>query len=298
MTKKKMVPVVYLKGHNEPVEGLAFSSDSRYALSGGQDMILWGIQAKEVLKIFQGHKANIWSCAFSPDDQFALSGSVDETIKLWDISTGKEIRTLKGHRSWVKKAIFSNDGKQIASISWNGTMTIWSTNTGEQVHVSKFKNKICDIAYSNGGQCIAVGNCEGELTLLDLISKEIIWVNKFYDGGGVHVSFSPRINRAVLTSGASEIVILIEFPSGKILEKFKLDDYGADGGIGFNSDGNKIYVTTNFTIQTWDIVNAKLLKSITTGEGDLIENAAFSPDDHWALTGNAYKELILWDLTI
>jgi len=51
-----------------------------------------------------GHSAAAVSIAFSPDSRFALSGSDDQTMKLWEISTGREIRTFKGINSRVTAA--------------------------------------------------------------------------------------------------------------------------------------------------------------------------------------------------
>jgi WD40 repeat protein len=300
MLEEKIVPVDYLKGHTDAVEGLAFSSDSRFALSGGQDkiMILWDIQAKEILKIFRGHQSNVWSCAFSPDDRFALSGSGDKTIKLWDISTGNLVRTFRGHGSWVMTAIFSRDGKWIYSGSYDGTVRIWSTATGEQIHLFKLNGEIGNITSSNDDNYIFASNYKSELFLLDTTSGEILWGNKFYEEpGGINGLFLSKFNHAIITSDKGP-VILIEIPNGNILWKIKLDDFGDAFEIWLSSDGNKMFVTSNFSIETWDIVNFKLLKSVTTQDDALIESAAFSPDDHWALTGNYIPELILWDLTI
>jgi WD40 repeat protein len=56
--------------------------------------MVWNVKSGEKLFTIEGHKFDIDGLAFTRDDRFLLTGSVDTTIKFWDMKTGREARTL------------------------------------------------------------------------------------------------------------------------------------------------------------------------------------------------------------
>lgn len=57
--------------------------------------VVWNVETGEKLFTFEGHKFDIDGLIFTRDDRFLLTGSVDTTIKFWDMKTGENSRTLK-----------------------------------------------------------------------------------------------------------------------------------------------------------------------------------------------------------
>lgn len=56
--------------------------------------IVWDATTGEKLFTFEGHKFDLDGLVFTRDDRFLLTGSVDTTIKFWEMKTGREARTL------------------------------------------------------------------------------------------------------------------------------------------------------------------------------------------------------------
>lgn len=56
--------------------------------------IVWNAQTGEKLFTLEGHKFDINGLVFTRDDRFLLTGSVDRTIKFWDMKTGREARSI------------------------------------------------------------------------------------------------------------------------------------------------------------------------------------------------------------
>lgn len=57
--------------------------------------VVWNVGTGEKLFTLEGHKFDIDGLIFTHDDRFLLTGSVDTTIKFWDMKTGENARTLK-----------------------------------------------------------------------------------------------------------------------------------------------------------------------------------------------------------
>jgi WD40 repeat protein len=56
--------------------------------------IVWNAKTGEKLFTLEGQKWDIDGLVFTRDDRFLLTGSVDTTIRFWDMKTGKVARTL------------------------------------------------------------------------------------------------------------------------------------------------------------------------------------------------------------
>lgn len=56
--------------------------------------IVWNAQTGKQLFALSGHKVDVNGLVFTRDNRFLLTGSVDRTIKFWDMRTGREVRTI------------------------------------------------------------------------------------------------------------------------------------------------------------------------------------------------------------
>jgi WD40 repeat protein len=63
----------------------------------------------------KGHDESVNLVLFSSDGRYLASGSDDKTIKLWNVDSKREITTLKGHKDYVRAIAFSPDCKYLAS---------------------------------------------------------------------------------------------------------------------------------------------------------------------------------------
>lgn len=56
--------------------------------------LVWNVKTGEKLFTLEGHKFDIDGLVFTRDDRFLLTGSVDMTINFWDMKTGQKTRTF------------------------------------------------------------------------------------------------------------------------------------------------------------------------------------------------------------
>jgi len=56
--------------------------------------IVWEVKTGRQLFALEGHKFDVDGLVFTRDDRYLLTGSVDQTIKFWDMKTGQPVRTI------------------------------------------------------------------------------------------------------------------------------------------------------------------------------------------------------------
>ncbi len=95
-------------------------------VSAGNDIHIYDINTKALLKTFSGHLNEVLSIAISQDNLYFASGGSDNTIRIWDIQRGTLINTLTGHKSCVNSVVISQDKQWLASVSDDKTLRIWN----------------------------------------------------------------------------------------------------------------------------------------------------------------------------
>lgn len=116
--------------HPDLEEALAFSSDGRFLLSGGDKARLWDVVAGKATDRILPHPDKVLAVSFSRDGQVVLTGGSDKTVRLWDAATGRQLGEAVQHSSAVKAVAFSLDDRTILSATENGIIHRWDRDTG------------------------------------------------------------------------------------------------------------------------------------------------------------------------
>jgi hypothetical protein len=130
-----------LTGHEDRVNGAAFSPDSRRLASCSRDRTvrLWPIDPLSLpspagdggegevreCRVLHGHTDEVYAAAFHPDGTRLATAGSDRAILLWDVARGEEVARLQGHTSYVWSLAFSPDGATLASGSGDFTVRLW-----------------------------------------------------------------------------------------------------------------------------------------------------------------------------
>lgn len=158
--------------HSDKINSVAFSPDSRYALTGSRDytLKLWDIAAGKEVMTFEGHTTYVDAVAFSPDGRYALSRGGDN--RLWDVSTGKEIETLQPKENrpiQMDLMTFSQDGRYVFSVSnYTHNLTLWDFTTRKEIASIGAGQPIHSIALSSDGRLALTGHKGNKIKIWDV----------------------------------------------------------------------------------------------------------------------------------
>ena len=160
-------------GHTNTVKALAFSSNSRRALSAGDDraVCLWDLQDGREHRRLTGHKGDVNGVAFTPDARFAISGSRDQTIRYWDLNAGRELPRFSRQKGMVLSVAVSPDGRFALSGNFDTTMRLWDLDSGRELRrFQGHKQMIAAIAFTPDGRRVLSGSHDQTVRLWDVES--------------------------------------------------------------------------------------------------------------------------------
>ena len=85
--------------------------------------------------MLRGHDESVESVAFSTDSLQLVTASRDGTARLWLVASGQQIKVLHSPDGWYSSAAFSPDGRRVATASADGSATLWDTSSGTAILV-------------------------------------------------------------------------------------------------------------------------------------------------------------------
>jgi WD40 repeat protein len=221
-------------GHTDVVNALAFTSDSKYLVSGSNDgqIKVWTVsnstQFENILSIPVGGAINNLALnAMNRDVAVAVEGKTD--IVVYSL-TGLERNAVKmtprnwrKHRGTVNKLTYSADGTYLSSSSSNNELFLWRAD-GSLVKDFSVEKPITAIAFSNDAKILAALDETGKG-----ISYSLPGGNKFSDFNGHDntvfcAAFSPLENGSyvVASAGGNNNEIYLWNPiNGKSIRKIR-----------------------------------------------------------------------------
>jgi WD40 repeat protein len=117
-----------LKGHSQPVQAIAFSTDGKFLATGGLDrtLLLYQMDALDQDPIaLKAPPGGVSSIAFGPNENLAAGGQ-NGLIYLWRKSTPKDTaQPLYGHAAQVSRLEFSPSGEDLYSGGQDGQVIWW-----------------------------------------------------------------------------------------------------------------------------------------------------------------------------
>lgn len=146
-----------IRDTSDPCRSLAFSPNGRILASSSDSRVaLIDISSRQVVHILDHQDVN--SIAFYDDGNSVLTAGDDRLIKVWETHTGEMQTTLSGHTGRVTRIDVCPAGRTLASVADDWTVRFWDLQTCQELAIlPKLFRCPCSLAFSDDGQCLAVG---------------------------------------------------------------------------------------------------------------------------------------------
>lgn len=104
---------------------------------------IWDLQARRETHRIPAHQQWVETLAFSPDSKLLASGGVEELVRFWDVGSGREALPRIGHRSFVRALAVAPDGKTAFTGGYDGSVRRWDLATGKEIAlIARLSNPI------------------------------------------------------------------------------------------------------------------------------------------------------------
>ncbi|MDZ8240473.1 MAG: hypothetical protein RMZ69_25535 [Nostoc sp. ChiQUE01a] len=287
-----------LRGHEQEVNCVAFSSDGNFIASGSSDstVCLWNIIGNPTAQFLCGHEQEVNCVAFSPDSKFIVSGSIDGILCLWDLQANLIIQPWQGHEEGIISVAFSSNGDRIISVDFDGTVCLWDLEGNAITQPWRgHKEGVISVAFSPNGDG-ASGDGYNSSAVVALASptaeKSPIFLpppHPHSDGcanpGGVRI----------ITVGFDGTVCLWDL-QGNLITQAWHEHEAKIICVAFSPDRKFIVSgSSDSTVRLWDIQGNPIGQPWRGHEGH-VNSVAFSPDGKFIVSGSCDRTIRLWDI--
>jgi WD40 repeat protein len=293
---------VTLTGHNNRVDGLAFSPDGTRLASGSFDgfIRIWDTNTGHVLLSLTGHEDPVRTVAFTPDGHRLASCGDGKTVRIWDAATGRQLLCLTGHSDSVYAVAFSPDGGTLATGSADETVKLWDAASGREINTLRgHQGAVKDILFSPDGRLLITAGWDKVVKLWDRQTSAEIATLAGHTRAVMSIALSP--DGALLASSSGDDadcgtgeVIVWEMGSRQPRHTLR-GQKGTITRVAFSPDGQRLAgAAWDRTVKLWEPHTGREVLTLQAHD-DRVANLAFSPDGRVLATGAWDGTIKLWE---
>jgi hypothetical protein len=274
---------------------LAFSSDSRRALSAANDVLrVWDAEKEKVAQGIRVHGGAITCAAFTPDGRRCVVGGNDKILRLWDVDSAEERAVFEGHTGPVLCLAISTDGERLLSGSEDRTIRLWRLDgSKEPVSLTGNTGAVTAIVFAAEGRQALSWSRDRSLRFWDLEKGRELRrrTAELWEGPSATLSSDGQFSLAV--EGDRVRVAAVE--GGRTPRSFLVQP-GPITCLALSADNHRLLAgSEDGAVHLFDVDSGN---EICRGLGHKrsVTCAALSPDGRRALTSSGDQTTRLWKL--
>ena len=295
-----------IAGHQDWIETIVFSTDSRLALTCSWDYTarVWDLTSSPITsRLLEGHTGPVDVGAFSSDGRYALTGSSDHTARLWDLSQAPiTSQILAEHEERITSVGFSHDERFALTGSDDKRVIMWDLWKAAHGHITTPYARLVSLGYTTFP-------CDSPRRIM--LSKErdcALW--NFSDPDRIvqyplvgHTKKLEAIacskdKRFVLTAAADKTVCLWDLTQNQARRQLLVGHADSVSSVAFSPNG-RFALTGSYdkTARLWDLSQSPITSQELPGHSDRVTTVAFSPDGRFAFTGSGDQMVRIWQIS-
>ncbi len=314
-----------LNGHDDDIQAVAFSPDSRWLATGSDDGTarLWDLQAAEGPNAascqMPGRDTSkaIRAIAFSGDSRWLVTGGADGTPRLWDLGTPDPCASpidLPGHTGSVLAVALSADNRWIATGSSDNAVRVWdvwawskpgsTAPRSAPTVLTGHTDSVTRLAFSPDSHWLASGSEDASVRLWDMTADPISLTHILPGNEEAVLSLAFSHTGDWLASGGFDQTVRlwnVTFPDPRLASIVLHGHTDQVSAIAFTSDDRWLISTgRDTTTRMWDITarDPEIASVVLRGHEEWIRSAAVSSDNRWLITGSEDGTARLRGITI
>jgi len=301
-------------GHTALIRGLAFTPDSKFIVSAGEDKVIrvWDWRKGVTVRTIRGqsepgNEGKIYAVALSPDGRWlAVGGWMHPEcagrcgdIRLYNFASGELKALLEGHRNKVLGLAFSPDSRKLISGGGDFNAIIWDVGEAKPLRrLEGHRGDIYAVGFTPDGLRAVTGSEDNTLRLWQVADGALLKEMTGHREKIFSLAVSPR-DGSIASGGDSGEIRLWDGKTGASLKVLTQQDYSV-ASLRFSPDGRLLLSTCGYegcelTQRIYDVSSGKELTAYTKHDNSVIASA-FSPNGGLVATGGGDPFSIqVWD---
>jgi WD40 repeat protein len=270
------------------------------ATFSGSRIRLWETTTGRLLRSLNGASHGVLNFAFSPDGRLLLSSHAagsDGVVYVWPIRLGEGIASVRAAATNPHRVLFDRDGSAFHVTAWDGVV---ASDTRSSLQRWKFSSEVKDLAIDPTDGSIIVSEFR-KLTFTRLSSAGVASGDLGTSSGGSSLRFSRSgklllaVDYAFNSTNAGTAFSVMEYPSGKVLQKIPLENPRQPFATFCLDDAAVATAALAGGITVWDWQEGKPLRQIDAAQTGSIAFLTSSPDGLHIASGGPDRWIRVWE---